>query len=203
NKRSFRMSVRLLSEGIASGEMPDLPSNDTLPDVVPGEAKKSDSFNEAGFDKAFDQAWDQISPRDEAPKGPRRSLDDMLSEGLDRLYENQEDEKEWAKAKSARDEITNRYAKFGDVAPIENSLTALLNWAEKFKRARQGAGREFAASYLRNGSHFGLRDREQKPEKKAEEGHRFSKLDAIIDSAIDSATKDKKSFEASANSGRT
>src|SRR5262245_56829311 len=150
------MSVKLLSQAIADGEALDLPAGNELPDVVPGELRRNDGFSDSKFDAAFEAAAAKLPDFDaeEKPKGPRKSLDQLISEGLDKHYKLEQDKKDFYEARDTRHELTDRYSRLGDTANLENALTATLAWFDAFKRDPQAAGRAFADSYLKAGSEF-------------------------------------------------
>jgi hypothetical protein len=154
--------------------------------------------DDAKLDAVVSKALEHI-PDDDAPPPPRKSLDETISEGLDRQEAAHAEEESFKASREARDELNSRYGSQGDLA---TTIDQYIAWAKYFKESPQEAGQKFAESYLR-ASPYALKDHQ--PKQKVEPyidpgGKRYSGrvLDDVLSNAIDKASSEKKDFVATA-----
>jgi hypothetical protein len=76
---------------------------------------KPGSFDNEKFDKAFAAVEKQVEALElePAPPGPRRSLDAMLSENIDKFEKTKADEEAFERALPARDDLRSHYEHLG------------------------------------------------------------------------------------------
>src|SRR5262245_41766039 len=103
--------------------------------------EKHGEFNDKGFDAAFEKGWSEYESQQAAPS-TKKSLDDTISENLDRFYSAQDERESFKASRDSRDELQERYAAHG--GSLSRTLDAFLQVAEDFKKDPQGTGLRFA-----------------------------------------------------------
>jgi hypothetical protein len=171
------------------------------------EAEKIESYalepipgatDEAKLDAVVASAMEKIpSATDEEQPRTKRSLDDLISEGLSKHEAMQADKESFTKSKASRDELNDRYGSQGD---LSTTIDQYIQWAARFRENPQEAGQRFAESYL-SASPYALTPREPKEKPEAfidGTGKRYNGkiLDAIVESATDG--NEQKEFVATA-----
>jgi hypothetical protein len=165
---------------------------------------------DAGADKKMDAVINDALkhyPDDDAetPKVERKDLDTTLRDGLDKLETAQADQEAWTKSREARAELDTRYRGFG--GDTGKTLDLFLQMADALKADPLGSAQEIARAYLK-ASRYNLDTEQPKAEaKKADDpidprtGQPYSRrkvLDRVIEGAIESATSERETFEATA-----
>jgi hypothetical protein len=160
---------------------------------------------DAGADKRLDALLHKTLenyPDDdaEAPKAERKPLDTLLTESLDKHEAAQADAEAWEKSKDARAELDTRYRGFG--GDTGKTLDLFLQMADSLKADPLGSAQEIARAYLK-ASRYNLDTTPAKAEKPdlpidPRTGKPFSGkvLDRVITEAMESATAERQTFEA-------
>jgi hypothetical protein len=76
------LSVQLLSSAIKDGNIADVV--DSADDLPNDPIEKNTSFSNEGFDRAFESAWERLGGDSEPKPKSRKTMDQLISEGLDR-----------------------------------------------------------------------------------------------------------------------
>jgi hypothetical protein len=137
------------------------------------------------------------SATDEEQPRAKKSLDDLIGEGLDKHEAALADKESFTKSKASRDELNERYGAQGD---LSTTIDQYIQWAAHLRENPQEAGQRFAESYL-SASPYALTPREPKEKPEAfidGTGKRYNGkiLDAIVESAPDGS--EQKEFSATA-----
>jgi hypothetical protein len=190
------MSILTVSQGVEAGLINDIPSADEpLPDAP---LEKNNSFNSDGFSAAFESAWkhfDGDEKVEKLAKSSRKTMDELISEGIDREEEKQSDREAFSRSGDVSREILDRYQRIPG-ATVAGVLDNSIAWIERFLNRVPGTADHFAQCYLTS-SPYALRDRpEKKSEAKDEKAGRWHRLDDVISKSIDRASTDRADFEA-------
>jgi hypothetical protein len=190
------MSILTVSQGVEAGLINDIPSADEpLPDAP---LEKNTSFNHSGFDAAFESAWkhfDGDEKVEKRAKSSRKSMDQLISEGIDREEEKQADAEAFNRSGDVSREILDRYQRIPG-ATVAGVLDNSIAWIERFLNRVPGTADHFAQCYLTS-SPYALRDGpEKKSEAKDEKAGRWHRLNDVIEKSIDRASTDRADFEA-------
>jgi hypothetical protein len=158
--------------------------------------KPPGSFNSDKFDAIVGAIVDRM-PDDDAPAAPKKDLDTLISEGLDKHEAAQADKESFERSKASREELNDRYGAQGD---LSTTIDKYIQWAAHFRENPQEVGQRFAESYL-SASPYALTPREPKEKPEAfidGTGKRYNGkiLDAIVESATDGS--EQKDFVATA-----
>jgi hypothetical protein len=158
-----------------------------------------DAGADARLDAVVTKALERM-PDDDAvptPKSERKSMDTLISEGLDRHEAAQDEKDSFAASRESRRELQERYASQG--GEFSKTLDNFIDVARQFKADPQGTGLRAAEAYMR-ASPYALKPHEPKakPEAFFVDGKRYNGnvLDSIIEDAMDNASNEKKDFEA-------
>jgi hypothetical protein len=161
---------------------------------------RADAGSNARLDSVIDKALEHM-PDDDAvptPKAERKSMDDLISEGLDKHEAAIEDREQFAASRADREELQSYYSEQGDLG---QTLETFLQWKKAFQANPQQAGWAFAEAFM-GMTPYALKQRENKelPPTRIIDGKMYSgeKLSAIINDAIDHATDEKKTYESTA-----
>ena len=153
------------------------------------------------LDKHVADVVERLYPAEDS-KPEKKSLDTLISEGLDKHEAAVEDRESFGRSKEARTKFDSRYSKY-EGHTTAKMLDTFLNMAEELKRSPQAAAQQIAASYLR-ASPYALENTpkpKDKPEAFVDAGGKRNStkvLDAIIDDASETAPKERETFEATA-----
>jgi hypothetical protein len=171
------MSVSRLSE--VSGPA-------TEPMEIPGKT------NEEALDRIVSDATRHI-PDDNAEPPPRKDLDTLLSENMEKYETARAEEESFKASRESREELQGRNGEQGDIG---QTIDQFIGWWQAFKADPQGTGQRFAAAYM-TASPYALSPREKK--QKAEPyiddtGRRYNGavLNEVIDDALRSGDERKE-----------
>jgi hypothetical protein len=188
------MSVHLLSSL-------DSPAPDSRTQEPAAPVEKTEAAREGGgFERALETAWSQAEAQQSEPV--KKSLDDSIRDGIDKFESAQADAEAWEKSREARAELDSRYRGFnGDTG---KTLDLFLQMADSLKADPLGSAQEIARAYLK-ASRYNLDTTPAKTEKadlpidpKTGRPYSGQVLGRVIVDAMESATAERQTFEATA-----
>jgi hypothetical protein len=185
------MSVNRLSDQ-DSRHSPDY----TAPDTTHEPEERPGSFSNDKFDAIVGKIVDRID--DDAPAPPKKDLDSLISEGLDKHEAARNEEESFRASRDARDTLQRRY---GTQGTISETLDRYIGAAHALRADPQGTALQLAESYAQL-SPYNLipHQKREKVEANFVGDKRYSGnvLNSIIEDATENASSEKEAFEGTA-----
>jgi hypothetical protein len=194
------LSVRLLSDGIQSGEMPDLDNEYDRggpdPDAYKAELREKSN---AKLDVLIEDVTSNIERREaehEASRSEKRSLSELIDAGLDKMEREQNEKEAFAKALPARDDLRSHYSDLGSLSDTVGQFLGLYESMRADPVGTSGRALEiFASSRFRSDMADRVKPNRQKVEAKFDEtGRKYNSNDILsqhIENAIEASELDK------------